>query len=181
MADPTSTSKTPESPLPTPEPLDGREALRAIDRAEKAVDDLCQGRLRWEMRVPAEPDHDPDLIISEALRLSRAALAALPDSGDAQPAEKPWATFAAQHDESYDDDQPAEERLRAALEASMQDIGLGTDERLDRAVARVRSTLLAAIDAVALSEDSLPGDGFDSWADGFRQGWRAAREAVERA
>lgn len=51
------------------------EALRAIEKAEKAVDDLCQGRLRWEMRVPAEPDHDPDLIISEALRQSRAILA----------------------------------------------------------------------------------------------------------
>ena len=39
---------------------------------------------------------------------------------------------------------------------------------------------LAAIDAVKLSEESLPGDGFDSWADGFRQGWTAAREAVAR-
>jgi hypothetical protein len=54
-----------------------REALReALDRADTAVDDLCRGRLRWEMRVPAEPDHDPDLIISHALGLARAALAA---------------------------------------------------------------------------------------------------------
>lgn len=45
--------------------------LAAVARAEQAVDDLCQGRLRWEMRVPAEPDHDPDLIISEALRQAR--------------------------------------------------------------------------------------------------------------
>ncbi len=49
---------------------------RALDAADKAVDDLCQGRLRWEMRVPAEPDHDPDLIISKALGMARAALAA---------------------------------------------------------------------------------------------------------
>lgn len=53
---------------PTPEPMD------AIDRAEKAVDDLCTGRLRWEMRVPAEPDHDPDLIIAAALQVARKAL-----------------------------------------------------------------------------------------------------------
>lgn len=61
-----------------------REALDAIARAEQAVDDLCQGRLRWEMRVPAEPDHDPDLIISEALRQARALLAtpATPVAGD---------------------------------------------------------------------------------------------------
>ena len=46
-----------------------RAALRARhQRATQAVDDLCQGRLRWEMRVPAEPDHDPDLIISDSLR-----------------------------------------------------------------------------------------------------------------
>ena len=70
--------------------------------------------------------------------------------------------------------------LREALAASMNDIGLGTDERLARAEARIITVALAAVDAVALSEDSLPGDGFDSWADGFRQGWRAAREAVER-
>jgi hypothetical protein len=55
------------------EPSD--EALRLIERAEKAVDDLCSGRLRWEMRVPAEPDHDPDLIISTALRAARTAIA----------------------------------------------------------------------------------------------------------
>jgi hypothetical protein len=70
--------------------------------------------------------------------------------------------------------------LRRAIEDSMQDIGLGTDERLDRAEQRIAAAILASIDAVKLSEESLPGDGFDSWADGFRQGWRAAREAVTR-
>jgi hypothetical protein len=70
--------------------------------------------------------------------------------------------------------------LRQAVADSMQDIGLGTDERLDRAEQRIATAILASIDAVKLSEESLPGDGFDSWADGFRQGWRAAREAVTR-
>ncbi len=67
--------------------------------------------------------------------------------------------------------------LRGAVEDSMQDVGLGTDERLVRATQRVRAAALAAIDSVALSDP----DGFDSWNDGFRQGWRAAREAVERS
>lgn len=58
-------------------------ALTAIKRAESAVADLCSGRLRWEMRVPAEPDHDPDLIISDALGKAADALAALPVGDDA--------------------------------------------------------------------------------------------------
>jgi hypothetical protein len=61
----------------------------------------------------------------------------------------------------------------------MNDIGLGTEERLDRATARIEAAILANIDAVKLSEESLL-DGFNSWADGFRQGWQAAREAVSR-
>lgn len=52
-------------------PATRENALEALASAEKTVDDLCQGRLRWEMRVPAEPDHDPDLIIGQALRLAR--------------------------------------------------------------------------------------------------------------
>ena len=67
---------TPEPLTAAPPSADVDAALLAIERAEKAVDDLCQGRLRWEMRVPAEPDHDPDLIISDALRLARAAIRA---------------------------------------------------------------------------------------------------------
>ena len=57
-----------------PPAIDGptrESALSKIARAEQAVDDLCSGKLRWEMRVPAEPDHDPDLIISDALRAAR--------------------------------------------------------------------------------------------------------------
>ena len=72
MSEPT----TPEPLTAAPPSADVDAALLAIERAEKAVDDLCQGRLRWEMRVPAEPDHDPDLIISDALRLARAAIRA---------------------------------------------------------------------------------------------------------
>ena len=48
--------------------------LAALERAEQAVSDLCAGRLRWEMRVPADASHDPDLIIGEALDRLRALL-----------------------------------------------------------------------------------------------------------
>lgn len=51
-------------------------ALAAIDKAWDTVSALCAGRMRWEMRVPAEPDHDPDLVIGDALRQARALLAA---------------------------------------------------------------------------------------------------------
>lgn len=40
------------------------------ERREKAiqmVSDLCEGRREWIMRIPAEPDYDPDLIIAASL------------------------------------------------------------------------------------------------------------------
>lgn len=50
---------------------DARERIAAIiDRIEKArtvVSDLCHGRRRWTMSVPARPDDDPDLVIAGAL------------------------------------------------------------------------------------------------------------------
>ena len=53
-------------------PPEAAAVLTSIERAMQAVDDLCQGRINWTMRVPAEPDRDPDLIISDALRAARA-------------------------------------------------------------------------------------------------------------
>ncbi len=49
----------------------------ALTAARKAGDDLCAGRLRWERRVPAEPDHDPDLIISRGLDAAEAEISQL--------------------------------------------------------------------------------------------------------
>lgn len=37
------------------------------ERATKMVADLCSGKERWTMRVPAEPLRDADLVISDAL------------------------------------------------------------------------------------------------------------------
>jgi len=42
----------------------------------------------------------------------------------------------------------------------------------------LREALLAAIDRVALA--GLADGEAEAWADGFRQGWLAAREAVDR-
>ena len=43
------------------------EALTAIDAAMAMVDDLCQGRKKWIMSIPARPTVDPDLVIMAAL------------------------------------------------------------------------------------------------------------------
>ena len=53
------------------EPLTPEER---IERGYTTIHELCSGRLRWEMRVPAEPDHDPDLILTDALAAGRELL-----------------------------------------------------------------------------------------------------------
>lgn len=53
-----------------------RETLRArLEAAERMVNDLCSGKERWTMRVPADPDRDSDLVISGALGAIHALLA----------------------------------------------------------------------------------------------------------
>jgi hypothetical protein len=55
--------------------LTNEEVIAKIDKALETVFDLCSGKQRWVMSVPAQPDRDPDLVISEALRAAREALA----------------------------------------------------------------------------------------------------------
>lgn len=38
-----------------------------IKKARQVVNDLCQGRKKWVMQIPANRNEDPDLIISDAL------------------------------------------------------------------------------------------------------------------
>ena len=41
-----------------------------VERHKKAmqmVSDLCNRRREWIMRIPAEPDYDPDLVIAASL------------------------------------------------------------------------------------------------------------------
>jgi len=49
---------------------DAAKVEEARERAEKAhakVSTLCEGREKWTMCIPAQPDSDPDLVIGAAL------------------------------------------------------------------------------------------------------------------
>lgn len=70
------------------------ETLVAIAKAHRTVDDLCQGRIRWTMNVPAEPDRDPDLIIADALGKAQRLIESLapwapPPAADPPPVKVP--------------------------------------------------------------------------------------------
>ncbi len=43
--------------------------MNAFDKAHKVVHGLCDGSIDWTMRIPADEERDPDLVISKALRL----------------------------------------------------------------------------------------------------------------
>lgn len=52
--------------------LCAEEVLQAIEKAHDMVTALCkpkgsEGSREWIMSIPAQPDYDPDLIISNAL------------------------------------------------------------------------------------------------------------------
>ena len=51
---------------------ESEEAITAIDAAMAMVNDLCQGRKKWIMSIPARPDVDPDLVITTALVKAKA-------------------------------------------------------------------------------------------------------------
>ena len=53
------------------------ETLAKIDRAYDVVSALCEGKREWLMSIPARPDHDPDLIIGDALLTARNEIARL--------------------------------------------------------------------------------------------------------
>jgi hypothetical protein len=56
------------------------EAMAKITAALAVVGDLCEGKRQWIMSIPARPDHDPDLVIADALRSAERILAALADA-----------------------------------------------------------------------------------------------------
>ena len=49
-------------------------AKDAIKKAQTVVSELCNGTRRWVMRVPAQLDDDPDLVIATALNLAKAVI-----------------------------------------------------------------------------------------------------------
>lgn len=59
------------------------ETLAKIDRAYDVVSALCEGKREWLISIPARPDHDPDLIIGDALLVARNEIARLAAELDA--------------------------------------------------------------------------------------------------
>ena len=53
------------------------EIADKVQRAHEMVSKLCQGDARWVMSIPAQPDSDPDLVISAGLRAAGDAVAEL--------------------------------------------------------------------------------------------------------
>jgi len=53
------------------------ELIMKIDKAHDVVSELCRGKIKWVMHVPARPDDDPDLVIGAALRASRIEILSL--------------------------------------------------------------------------------------------------------
>lgn len=51
--------------------------LAKIVRALNVVGELCRGDREWLMSIPARPDHDPDILISDALNDARKEIGAL--------------------------------------------------------------------------------------------------------
>ena len=50
-------------------------ALESISKAHRVVEELCIGKRRWTMSVPADEENDSDLVITKALMDAKAALA----------------------------------------------------------------------------------------------------------
>lgn len=64
----------------------------AIEKAMVMVSDLCkpkgsEGSRCWLMSIPARPDHDPDLVIADALIKSKETIESQQSTIDAQRAE----------------------------------------------------------------------------------------------
>lgn len=45
--------------------------MNAFDKAQGVVYGLCDGSIEWTMRIPADKERDPDIVITNALQLGR--------------------------------------------------------------------------------------------------------------
>jgi len=54
-----------------------KEAREAIGKSKQKLFDLCSGKERWHMSIPADQKNDPDIVIMEGLRLAEEYLAEL--------------------------------------------------------------------------------------------------------
>ena len=53
------------------------DVFAKIRAAQKVVNELTDGVRQWTLSIPARTDHDPDIVIGDALEAARAELAAL--------------------------------------------------------------------------------------------------------
>lgn len=53
------------------------DVLAKIERANAMIRALCEGEREWIMRIPAQPDYDPDLVIGAALHAAEVEIARL--------------------------------------------------------------------------------------------------------
>lgn len=114
------------------------QSVRALD----VINDLCQGRRRWVMSVPARPDEDPDLVLASAIRALTEANAA-----DAQTI----ATLRAKVERSGD---------ALAIERGLVTIYRNDVERHAQTIAALRdeNARLKAVIAATFSEEGTPQD-----------------------
>ena len=54
-----------------------KEAREAIGKSKQKLFDLCSGKERWHMSIPADQKNDPDIVIMEGLRLAEEYLVEL--------------------------------------------------------------------------------------------------------
>lgn len=55
------------------------EVKARLNKAHTHIADLCEGKAKWTMRIPADPERDSDLILSEALSDAEVLLAIVDD------------------------------------------------------------------------------------------------------
>jgi len=78
-----------DDPEPQADDVETIRALDAIAKAKQKLSDLCSGKERWHMSIPADEHNDPDIVIMDGLHLAEAALSRLSAPVDVQA--KAWA------------------------------------------------------------------------------------------
>jgi len=85
-----------------------------IEAGHAAIHELCSGKRRWTMSIPAEPDRDQDLVLTRALEAGTQAIDRL------QRVETALRQLINDHLDTCDDTCEAAEIARAALEGGSE-------------------------------------------------------------
>ena len=148
------------------------EVLAKIQKALAMVHALCQGARTWTMSVPAQPDHDPDLVIAAGLEAARSALCAVSETGDRAivAAAKRWRSASLEWDKASEHLDGDDGHGGSPLEGFEEELR-GAELALERAV--------DACDTVTETSPRLSGDEYDALVrDAMR--WRHHEEDQRR-